>query len=54
MPKRVKNFHEIRDPLHVFIRLDSDELLSRTISATSRFHTQPSVSCCRTVGIMNG
>lgn len=25
MPKSVKNFHEIRDPLHVFIRLDSDE-----------------------------
>lgn len=25
MPSRRKDFHEIRDPLHVFMRMDSDE-----------------------------
>lgn len=40
MPK-VKNFHEIRDPLHVFIRLDSDErrvLDSRPIQRLRHIH----------------
>jgi uncharacterized protein len=41
MPKSVKNFHEIRDPLHVFIRLDSDErrfLDSRPLQRLRHIH----------------